>query len=310
MLFPFRSAREVKIFEDRVYRDRETTMEKIATLVSYGQFQEKRFEEYETLLEQVASQPMKSRRTYVSNPLFRIWLRTVVRAVSGMDFDLSATMIKIADIRNISKRFFLEEEDVPPIVRSVIPPTYEFSKPYILRHAPSICSAKYAFAIKTAIRRAGTKFDGFEQMLSYLIKSIIVLGEADFRSCSAERYLGIIIIGTSDQSLIELEESIVHEYGHQLLYQLDILDHIFVDRDDAEDIVLPWSGTSRNYYGFYHACFIYAILRKYYKRSIDQRSYDESYCKDRLMFIQDGLVEALPLLSKHTRLLTDAGNSL
>lgn len=310
MFCAYNNVSELRQLEDRAYRARENISYKIAALISYSKTATKSVRKAGDTIEHILLKPESLRKSIISHPLTFIWMKSVVRALEGYGVAEKELDLSIEEIEYISSRFLLEEEDVHPILKRCIPPTYEFKKEYIRHRNETNDSKSYKCAIETACCRAGTKINGFDHLLKGLVKAIVIVPDAGFRSCSAERYVGVIILGTSDQSLIELEESIVHEYAHQILYQIDFLDGIFIDQDDKEKIVLPWSKTSRNFYGFFHACFVYTILREYYKLSIEQNSYDQEYCQDRLMFIQDGLSKVTPYLANRSHLLNEAGQSL
>lgn len=72
----------------------------------------------------------------------------------------------------------------------------------------------------SALKNIETAWPELHAQIEECVRIFGYLPDAAFRSCSAARYSGIVYLGNMDESLLDLEESIVHETGHQVLYQL------------------------------------------------------------------------------------------
>lgn len=307
MLFPFESTNATIEFIQSAHRRREELAGKVSAVASFKAAQEPVLAEMSRHLDRFFALGDAERRLLVADPLFFIWMRAVIAAINGAAVTPSLVPLDLDYLLSHTDRAYLREPDVHPTVRFAIPPTYIFRKDFSPRRRDPDQSGCYEQAIETALRRIDSRLPGFGQAFDLLVRNVLVLENADFRSCSADRYQGLLILGTSDQSLIEIEESLVHEFTHQILYALDDLNPLFLNRDDQNEIELPWSGSVRNFYGFLHAAHVYLVLRDYYDRSIQMSDYDLAYCVERREVIQDGLVRALPILRQHLDSLSQAG---
>ncbi|SVJ79032.1 HEXXH motif domain [Klebsiella pneumoniae] len=147
------------------------------------------------------------------------------------------------------------------------PPTYDFSR------APSSSGEEgrtighplrmQAGLLGSALKNIETAWPELHAQIEECVRIFGYLPDAAFRSCSAARYSGIVYLGNMDESLLDLEESIVHETGHQVLYQLGEMTRLTLPQTPLEaNYVLPWSGSRRDLFGFLHAHYIYALLVK------------------------------------------------
>jgi HEXXH motif-containing protein len=101
----------------------------------------------------------------------------------------------------------------------------------------------------------------------------------------------------------------VHEFGHQILYTAMELDPM-VEDPTHEGLVLPWSGSERDWYGYFHAFFIYVLLAEYLTRRLQvtvfpEPSIDEERVRLRRDEIMSGIRSALPAINAGA--LTPAG---
>lgn len=308
MFFPFDTSDSIERFAEAVYAKREDVATKLSVLVALDE-QSSQLREMSTQLDKFFSLDDPVRRRAVSHPMFYVWMRTVIAAVNGAEVDPALVPLDIDYLARHSQRSYQHEADVHPVVRWSIPPTHIFTEPFAPEHRDPDRDGTYEQAIETALRRADWKVPGFADAFGLLVRNVLVLEDVDFRSCSADRYQGLLILTTSDQSLIELEESLVHEFTHQVLYLLDYWDPVFLDKDDRAELTLPWSGSVRNYFGFVHASYVYLVLRDYYQRSIETADYDLEFCVERRDAIQSGLDRAAPTLLGHLDKLTPAGRT-
>ncbi len=92
-------------------------------------------------------------------------------------------------------------------------------------------------------------------------------------------------------SLLQLEESLVHEFGHQVLYEVMAWEPLLADGGRG-DYRLPWSGSHRDFYGYFHAFYIYLLLARYLERALSGGAHEPGEVRPLLDHIVSGLVEA------------------
>jgi HEXXH motif-containing protein len=140
------------------------------------------------------------------------------------------------------------------------------------------------------------------------VRTIVHLPYADFRSASASRYSGVIFLTADDRTILEVEESIVHEWGHQVLYAVMELDPVVVDGDRG-DLALPWSGARRDFYGYFHALFVYVLLLRYLEQIEDRDAEELERVHELFAHILRGAARALPDFEDDSR-FTPRGREL
>lgn len=266
--------------------------------------------------------PPEYRLELVTDPAFGAWLALASLATnqiltgvaenthsleeSVQDF---AGLLRQFDERRTSQqpntmagtRIRVQRFDIDPLIARVTPPSYTFptdeSEQRRLMES-GYSTAFFADVASTALSRIERTWPECHRYIARLVQILGYLPDADFRSCSASRYRGVVYIAARDNSILDLEESIVHEAGHQLLYT--IVEAGAIIRADAEpgEYALPWSGQIRDFYGYFHAFYIYVLLAKYMKRVVGQssaeRTEDERRRADnRMRYIINGLVKAV-----------------
>jgi len=184
--------------------------------------------------------------------------------------------------------------DVDPLIKEVTPPTYSFPKPADALDREKNTHYPLAFFCEVATAAVGRVAETWPEAhadLCQFIKVIVHVPDATFRSCSASRYTGVVFLSASDTSLLEMEESLVHEYGHQVLYHVMELDPILLKQEKSQ-FKLPWSGSKRDLYGYFHAFYIYVLLASYYAKVRERKPKEMAFAKKRLREINAGLRRA------------------
>jgi hypothetical protein len=188
--------------------------------------------------------------------------------------------------------------DVDPLVAIVAPPSYEFPKDEATRKQLERNGHSVHFfcdVVNIALLRIEHTWPACREQFRKLVKSICYLPDGSFRSCSASRFTGIILISNRDDSILDLEESLVHEATHQLLYNIVEVCPVVKEEASREALfTLPWSGQKRDFYGYFHAFFVYVALVKYLGRIRSRSSHELQRAQNRLVFILQGLIKALP----------------
>jgi hypothetical protein len=269
------------------------------------------------------SASLPERSDLIEDPAFAVWASVLYQAMAREKPHLAVQHLENLPglLHRVTERMSggsiryipgtaiaLQREDLDPYIMAVTPPSYDFTaKP---THATGHSLDLQAELVGLAIENAGACWPDERDEICSLVKVIGYLPDATFRSCSAARYQGVVYLGNQEDSILDIEESLVHEAGHQRLYRLsEVTPVTLANAPKTPDFVLPWSGQQRDLFGFLHATYIYLLLVKYYLRRRDIRERDASNCQQRAELIFLGLLMALPALRDASH-LTPRGNSL
>lgn len=201
--------------------------------------------------------------------------------------------ISATDVLRID-RTELRRWDTDPLIMELAPPTYAFPPPAEReRRERDDAYSLDAFRViaTTALDRIGIAWPELRLHFDLLVPVIVQIPDAPYRSASAARYRGVVFLSSDDATLLELEESLVHEFGHQILY------HVMADRPllaagESKTYVLPWSGSKRDFYGYVHAFYIYLLLALYLERASGDTAHEADEVRPLLEHIVGGLCEA------------------
>jgi hypothetical protein len=197
-------------------------------------------------------------------------------------------------------RIALLQDDFDPYVMAATPPSYDFAP--LLQSDGGLDGCGHPLAMQQEL--LGLTFDNIEKawpelrtQIEDVVQIVGYLPNATFRSCSAARYAGVVYLGNMDERILDIEESMVHEAGHQVLYRLGELVPLVKDGTPKnDDYTLPWSGSKRDLFGFLHAFYIYTLLTKYFWRraAIKEAEYRDCVFRAALIFV--GSEKAIPIL--------------
>jgi hypothetical protein len=261
--------------------------------------------------------PPQEQRLIINDPVFQVW--------SGLTFRYTNLVLtkKAADAATLEKMLIefpdmlarvmamdksrathdcppVYRFDVDPLIAIAIPPSYEFPEDEATRKQLERSGYSVHFfsdVVNIALLRIEHTWPACHKQFKKLVKSICYLPDGSFRSCSASRYTGVILLSSRDNSILDLEESLVHEATHQLLYSIvEVCPVIDEDASREASFTLPWSGQKRDLYGYFHAVFVYVALVKYLERVRSRSSHELQRAQNRLAFIMRGLTKALPEL--------------
>jgi len=264
----------------------------------------------------------ETRRQLMLHPAMLIWLRQAVSKSSaalrtggpGLDA-VNQWLEEFSSVRDrcmadgecggmkVAGSVRLKRHDVDPLLRMVSSPTYTFPSDSGLPAEQERMKACQAYPLEffsevagVALERARVAWPELVDMFSAFVHTLVHVPDSEFRSASASRYTGAIFIAGDDHSLLEVEESLVHEFGHQVLYWVMETDPLFENVENGPEFRLPWSGSERDYYGFYHAFYIYTLLAQYYARVVKSRPESQAAAMKRLEEITSGLELAIPMV--------------
>lgn len=250
-----------------------------------------------------------------SDPVFTTWMNFLNRAFARGDEDeirfhcenIPQVMARVKDRLAGDEdhyipgtRIALLQADLDPYIMAATPPSYDFQQQLLGENGlngsghPLALQQELlglAFAnIKAVWPELRTQIEEVVQIVGYL-------PNASFRSCSAARYAGVVYLGNMDERILDIEESIVHEAGHQVLYRLGELTPLVKENTPRSDsYTLPWSGSKRDLFGFLHAFYIYTLLSKYFWRRAALKKEEYKDCVLRAAYILVGSEKAIPML--------------
>jgi hypothetical protein len=313
---------------DQTVRVREATLLGLAMQMGAETRELAGRDELVRLAEAFRACPRNLRWAIVTYPSFAIQLSRTVRAVQearsgrrpadGAAADVRTLAAALArarraiaadDVPRVAGTIEVRRYDVDPIIAEAAPPTYTFAGD--ARSAESEHPTAYSLAFfrdvaELAIERVGATWPALGRLIPRFVRILVHLPDGTFRSASAQRYTGVVFLSADDASLLDLEESLVHEYGHQVLYRAMEIDPL-VDDDGTAEFTLPWSGSVRDFYGYFHAFYIYALLAEYYSRVRASREPERDRAAERCERIVEGLVRASEDFAANRDRFTRAG---
>ncbi len=278
----------------------------------------------EDMCRHFSAMPPSARFELVLDPLVRICMRfTSLKLARDAkseaiheSFDATSEFRRLFDecprrTRTIRQGIGLIRGDPDSLLKLIAPPTYKFPE------APPASAYTLDFFTEVAdvaIRRIESTWPVVGNQMHSYIRLLVHVPDGEFRSCSAARYSGLVFLTNADETLLDLEETLVHEWGHQVLYDAMELDPI-VDDDGTRQFSLPWSGDARDLYGYFHAYYIYTILALYFARVLHgpqiYRRVDVQRARERGVEILKGLKLARPDFRNNARRsFTEFGRSI
>lgn len=331
---------------DEVWRKRFTTFVVLGAYISENHSEASSRSGFRQEFDALISGSRDYRKNLVRDPAFLAWLNLTLAEVHKHQVDApsdeSGIVGMLSEFREMRLRciergraalrisgtdVLVQRFDIDPLIKRVTPPSYEFPQDHLqesnlLRSGHS--SAFFKDVASTALQRIRSAWPQCYEFIISVTRVIGYLPDADFRSCSAWRYAGVIYVSARDDSILDLEESLLHEAGHQLLYSIVDSGELTIEGASAEvEYILPWSGQRRNYYGYLHAFYIYILLAKYLDRIVSSRQGhtddDRQRAYARMVYVISGLIVArddmagnLALTTKGqelvSRLLEEVGN--
>lgn len=255
------------------------------------------------------------------DPVYAIWLRFFLRAMANKRTDevlvhvsnLTSALEDVESRLTGKARLYVPQSAIPvqrddlhPYVMLATPPTYDFTQRPATPDAAMVIGHPIrlqADLLQAALANIKAAWPQMHEQITECVRIVGYLPDCTFRSCSAARYSGIVYLGNMDESILDLEESIVHETGHQVLYQLGELAKLTEPNTPLDaNYVLPWSGSQRDLFGFLHAHYIYVLLVKYYWRRASVNERDAAECYGRALLILSGCLTATTMLQEDANL--------
>ncbi len=257
--------------------------------------------------------PESVRNPLVAHPVFQIWsvltFRDVNYLLTGKTLDDGDVKARLLEFPQVLQRIETAQQarpdeqcppvyrfDVDPLITQVTPPSYDYPPDDTTRRQLERAGYSKEFfrdVLQLALQRIKHTWPACYEQWQVLVKAVCYLPDGSFRSCSASRYTGVILLSSRDNSILDLEESLVHEATHQLLYNVVEVAAVVEPQASREaQYTLPWSGQQRDLYGYFHAFYVYIALVKYLERVRDRPAQEMRRAEQRLLFILRGLSKA------------------
>ncbi|WP_248806561.1 aKG-HExxH-type peptide beta-hydroxylase [Pseudomonas sp. MWU13-2100] len=261
--------------------------------------------------------PVSQRRLIINDPVFQIWMALAFQHANAVLTDLTQDTASLQDMllelpavlqritqtavdHKYSNHPPIRRFNVDPLIAAATPPSYEFPEDESTRRHLERSGYSIHFfrdVVSVALSRIANTWPACYEQFRHLVKLICYLPDGTFRSCSAARYTGTILLSAKDHSILDIEESLVHETTHQLLYSLVEVCPIIDEQRAGERLFsLPWSGLQRDLQGYLHAFFAALAQVKYLERVRQRPAVEMQRAEERMLGILRGLIKALPEL--------------
>lgn len=242
-------------------------------------------------------------RRLIEDPLFLTWLKRSQADVSKERLsDLKRIMNRVHEkgkqysaIRIEGTDVEVARFDVDPVIKEACSPNYQFPDKFRQQRFEEVVAYPFSFFKETlalALERIRRAWPEAHNEFSRFVRLVVEMIDGDFTSYSAYDHAGIIFVSTDNSPLVALEEFLIHELGHQILYNVMELDPLVIsEREQTHK--LPWSDQERDLYGYFHAFFIYTFLAEYLYRTTSRSKREQRRISERLAHILKGLAQAV-----------------
>ncbi|WP_273825658.1 aKG-HExxH-type peptide beta-hydroxylase [Pseudomonas asplenii] len=274
--------------------------------------------------------PAVERRATLNEPAFQIWARRCVcltyQVLDGLQSargvlleslralpELLQRLARAAAEHQHANRPPVRRFDIDPLIAAELAPCYEFPSDEATRQRLENTGYSIHFfsdVVNVALSRIALTWPGCHEQFRHLVRLICYLPDSHLRSGSARRYSGAILLSARDHSLLEVEESLVRETAHQLLYCIEEICPIVDPQADEERLYfLPWSNRPCGLAEYFQAFFAQLMRLKYLERVRQRPASEMQRAEHHLVFILRGLGRALATLTG-SRELTARGRLL
>ncbi|WP_017903871.1 aKG-HExxH-type peptide beta-hydroxylase, partial [Pseudomonas asplenii] len=262
--------------------------------------------------------PAVERRATLNEPAFQIWARRSVcltyQVLDGVQSARSALLESLRALPELLRRLAqaaagqrpanrppVQRFDIDPLIVAELSPCYEFPSDDATRQLlqnSGYCIHFFSDVVNVALSRIALTWPGCHEQFHHLVRLICYLPDGRFRSGSARRYSGAILLSARDHSLLEIEESLVRETAHQLLYGIEeICPVVDPQADEERPYFLPWSNRPCDLADYFQTFFAQLMRVKYLERVRQRPAGEMRRAEEHLVFILRGLCLALPTLS-------------
>ncbi|MEZ5428756.1 MAG: HEXXH motif-containing putative peptide modification protein [Pyrinomonadaceae bacterium] len=262
------------------------------------------------------------RRELIKHPLFVAWFKQTVRAQNepkrlaekltefGRVWETTArddeALLTVEGQRVLIRRY-----EVDPLIMEAAFPEYQLpDRDRRNEIAREVIYPERLFAEMLAIALERIKHSWPEAYRNFprFVKIVVDMIDGEYTSYSSAEHTGAIFVSTDNSPLVALEEFLIHEFGHQILYYLMEVDPLITEGDETI-YRLPWSGNERDLYGYFHAFYIYILMARYLERVKHRSKREQKRIKARRSHILKGLKQTVEAFEKNEN-FTDCGRVL
>jgi hypothetical protein len=263
------------------------------------------------IFENFKSLTLEERRGIIEYPPFMIWLKQSIRPYSSQlelknrlaELNRVLASLKQTEsdthlLRVAGSPIWVARFDIDPLIAAASFPEYKFPDQDRRREFEEKVVYPLTFfrkLVTVALERVERAWPEAHRDFFKFVRIIVDMVDGEFTSYSACDHMGVIFVSTDNSPLVALEEYLLHEFGHQVLYNVMELDPIVV-MENPRIFKLPWSDNERDFYGYFHAFFIYLLLANYLERVTGRSQREYRRITARRKHIIKGLILAIPEL--------------
>ena len=193
MFSVFDSFEEAFAVSRRILQERRNTAEILLTAQTFSPDEALPAKGYSEPLERLLAMPAARGDPLLAGCAFGIWLeslglwlqrRRAERNEGGpRHADPLPPALEIALLQELAASPFLREEQVPPLIRARVPPTYPFRRAYDRRYRRDRTPTRtYETAVETALASMAAKAPEIRRLVAAFVSNVLILEGVDWRS--------------------------------------------------------------------------------------------------------------------------------
>lgn len=253
------------------------------------------------------------RKRLVKHPVFNAWFKQIVRITDDknelqeklreFEFVLKKVLVDEKnedDLLIDGKRISVKRFDVDELIMNGAFPEYELpTKERQNNFTQNVLYSESFFRemLEVALGRINSSWHEAYINFPRFVNIIVDMIDGEYTSYSSAEHIGVIFVSTDNSPLVALEEFLMHEFGHQILYHVMEIDPLI---GDSNKIIykLPWSGNERDFYGYFHAFYIYILIACYLEKVLHRSKREQSRIEKRRKHIISGLIQTVNTFEK------------
>lgn len=305
---PHDQSSRIEALLEKVSKSRQSTFIAFGLKIAFAEPRLYNETSFGVCFEKFKSMCPEDRRQLVEYPPFLVWLKQSINVASDptrlkdkLDETIrvinlfkesrnNTSILRVAGVPIQVVRF-----DVDPLIAGAAFPDYrlpderrqlEFEEKGIYPYSFFVAS------LSLALERIKESWPEAYRFFPRFVKIVVDMIDGEVTSYSAADHTGVIFVSTDNSPLVALEEYLIHEFGHQILYHLMELDAL-VASDSGSNFTLPWSGNIRDFYGYFHAFYIYILMALYLERVKGRSKREQRRVSTRISHVVRGLTQAV-----------------
>ncbi len=256
----------------------------------------------------------EKRKKLIKNPVYIAWLRQTTRVQS----DKSLLQNKLSDFGRVlesaleekkagqndllieEQRISVKRFEIDPIILEASFPEYKLpdeKRQNLFEKEIVYPEAFFREMLEIALERIKNSWSEAYRNFPKFVNLVVDMVDGEYTSYSSADHTGAIFVSTDNSPLVALEEFLIHEFGHQIMYHVMELDPVVTDTDTTV-YKLPWSGNERDFYGYFHAFYIYIFIALYLTRVKNRSRREQRRVELRKKHIMKGLEETVRIFDR------------